>query len=184
MSQKVYTEEWRPVVGYEGLYEVSNLGRVKSLDRVVDGKGGGKKPIRGGIMNPKSNGIGYLQIRLSKNGKKKGQYIHRLVAEAFIPNTEGLSQVNHKDEDKTNNRVENLEWCSAKYNMNYGSVKQRIGEKHSKPVAQLSLEGKVLKVFSSIYEAERETGVWNSNICKCIKGHLKKSGGYKWRYAD
>lgn len=103
-------EVFRPVEGYEGLYEVSNLGRVKSL------KWGKER-----ILKPGMDGCGYLKANLYKEGKIKHFMVHRLVAQAFIPNPEGLPQINHKDEDKTNNRVDNLEWCTAKYNSNYGT---------------------------------------------------------------
>ena len=119
------TEEiWRPVVGYEGLYEVSNTGRVRSLDR-YDRKNRLKK---GKLLKNKDNGNGYLLCGLSKNGIVKNKYIHRLVAEAFIERPDGLYEVNHKDEDKTNNNVDNLEWCDATYNVNYGTRNIRAKE--------------------------------------------------------
>ena len=109
------TEQWRPIEGYEGLYEVSNLGRVKSL-----------KCGRERILKPQMKKKGYLQVGLRKEGKYKMFKVHRLVAQAFIPNPEGLPQINHKDENPSNNRVENLEWCDSKYNNNYGTHNERI----------------------------------------------------------
>ena len=120
------TEEiWKPVVGYEGLYEVSSYGRVRSLDRYVKYSNGPIHLHKGRILNPGKEKVGYLVVPLSCNGKLHLKKIHILVAEAFIPNPDNLPQVNHKDENKTNNNVDNLEWCTAKYNMNYGSIQER-----------------------------------------------------------
>ena len=105
-------EEWRPIVGFEGLYEVSNTGQVRNS-------------VKGKLLSPGFDHNGYLKCVLSKKGKTKTIYIHRLVAQAFIPNPMCLKQVNHKDEDKSNNNVENLEWCDAKYNVNYGSAQEK-----------------------------------------------------------
>ena len=114
-------EEWRPVVGYEGLYEVSNTGQIRSIDK-YDTKG---RFLRGKILKLLKCRNGYLMIGLNKNGIRKGYLVHRLVADAFIERPDGLYEVNHKDEDKTNNIVENLEWCDHKYNNNYGTKIER-----------------------------------------------------------
>ena len=121
-------EEWRPVVGYEGLYEVSNTGRVRSLDRYVKGKGKSYFLHKGRVLSPAIKPEGYLIVRL----QRRTFYIHRLVTAAFLPNPDNLPEVNHKDEDKTNNRVENLEWCDHKYNMNYGTRNIRSRDTHIK----------------------------------------------------
>lgn len=182
-------EEWRPIEGFEGLYEVSNLGNVKSVERYVFHLRYGKKFIKEKIRKPIDSGIGYLQVVLFKNGKRKNHLVHRLVAEAFISNPNNLPQVNHKDEDKTNNNVNNLEWCTSKYNNNYGTAKARISEKHinhpsmSKVVFQYTLNGKLIAEFPSTHEAERRTGVNRGNICSCCRGNYKSAGGYKWKYA-
>ena len=110
-------EEWRPIEGYEGLYEVSNTGQVRSLDR-YDNRNCFRK---GKVLSPIKDTDDYLKVNLYCNGKNKKCLVHRLVALTFIPNPDGLPQVNHKDEDKTNNSVDNLEWCTEKYNCNYGS---------------------------------------------------------------
>ena len=112
-------EEWRPVVGYEGLYEVSNTGRVRSVDRFY------YRLHKGKVLSPTKDRYGYLTVTLNCNGKSKTIKIHRLVAQAFLPNPDNLPQVNHKDEDKTNNNVTNLEWCDAKYNVNFGTRQER-----------------------------------------------------------
>ena len=112
-------EEWRPVVGYEGLYEVSSYGRVRSLDRFY------YRLHKGKVLSPTKDRYGYLTVTLNCNGKSKTIKIHRLVAQAFIENPDNLPQVNHKDEVKSNNCVDNLEWCSAKYNNNFGTRQER-----------------------------------------------------------
>lgn len=115
-------EIWRDIEGYEGQYQVSNLGRVKSFDR-IDGAGHLK---RGRILRPVPDKKGYLRVQLHKEGKRKLFLVHRLVAQAFIPNPEGLPQVNHRDEDPSNARADNLEWCTASYNVNYGTHNERM----------------------------------------------------------
>ena len=116
-------EIWRPIEGYEGLYEISSYGRVKSLERYRSNNGG-IQLLKERIMNPLDYN-GYKNVLLWKNGSKKKEYVHRLVAKAFIPNPDNLKEVNHKDENPSNNMVENLEWCNHRYNMNYGTLQQR-----------------------------------------------------------
>ena len=113
-------EEWKDIKGYEGLYQVSNLGRVKSL--------GNNKSKKEKILDPKPNMYGYKEVRLSKEGKRKPYKVHRLVAIYFIPNPNNYKEVNHKDEDKTNNHVSNLEWCDRKYNINYGTRNKKASD--------------------------------------------------------
>lgn len=123
------TEEiWRPIVGYEGLYEVSSYGRVRSLDRYVKCDYERYRLHKGKVLSPAKDRYGYLSVVLSCNGKHKTITVHRIVAQAFIPNPDNLPEINHRDEDKINNRVDNLEWCTAKYNMNYGTRNIRIRE--------------------------------------------------------
>ena len=112
-------EEWRPIEGYEGLYEVSSYGKDRSLDRFY------YRLHKGKVLSPTKDRYGYLTVTLNCNGKSKTIKIHRLVAQAFLPNPDNLPQVNHKDEDKTNNNVDNLEWCTAKYNVNFGTRQER-----------------------------------------------------------
>ena len=172
-------EEWRPVVGYEGLYEVSNMGKVKSLERMKwNGNGCYKIPER--ILKPKKDKGGYLQVNLSKDGKDKWCTVHRLVATAFLPNLDNLPQVNHIDENKENNCVQNLEWCSRSYNINYGTRNEKI----SKPILGIDRVTGLIVEFPSIREAERKLGIAPSNICACLKGRYKSCGGFYWMYAD
>jgi len=163
-------EIWKPIAGYENLYYISNLGRVKSLL----GYGGVKERILKPAM-----GRDYLHVSLNDNGRKKTLKIHRLVAQTFIPNPENLPQVNHLNENKTDNRACNLEWCSAKYNSNYGTAIQRTIEKISKPVICIELN----TTFQNSLEAKKHLGVDNSSIIKCCRGKLKTCGGYHWKYA-
>lgn len=176
-------EIWKPVVGYEGLYEVSNFGRVRSVDHYVHHYRGGLKVVRGRILKPSFSGTGYLQVRLG--AKSNNHLVHRLVAEAFIPNPDNLPQVNHKDEDKTNNCVENLEWCSAKYNSNYGDRTRKTSVAKYKPIVQKTKEGEVVKVWDSLKNIMEETRFNDFQIRACIQGKLKKglAYGYHWEWA-
>ena len=176
-------EIWKDIEGYEGLYEVSNLGRVRSLDRVVVYSNGRKCLYKGRILKPANNTVGYFFCVLCKNGQKKKKYIHRLVAEAFIPNPDNLPEVNHRDEVKTNNHVENLEWCDGKYNKNYGTCQQRRAEKRSKPVLQLDINtGRVISEYPSLIETGKQTGFSVGNISACCRGICNTAYGFKWQY--
>jgi hypothetical protein len=157
-------EIWKDIEGYEGLYQVSNLGNIKAL-----GNGGSNSKER--ILNPQKNNKCYLQVGLRKQGKRKFYLIHRLVAEAFINNPQNLPQINHKDEDKTNNQVNNLEWCDCQYNIDYSLSKQ-----------VLCVE--IDKIYTSAHQVEKELGFSNSNIRKCCRGKQKTCGGYTWRYVS
>ena len=169
-------EIWKPIKGYEGLYQVSNFGRVKSLKF-------GKEKI---LKQSKNKKTGYLHVVLCKNGILKTFRVHRLVAEAFLDNPNNLPCVNHKDENKTNNNVDNLEWCNAKYNLNYGNRNKRISEKMtngklSKPVLQYTLDGELVKKWPSAHECGRN-GYNRGNVVACCLGYLKFYKGYIWRY--
>ena len=179
-------EIWKDVVGYEGLYQVSNLGRVRSLERIARNN----HKIKEKILTPQLIN-GYLCVHFRKNNSSYTPLIHRLVAQAFLQNPNNLPQVNHKDEDKTNNNVSNLEWCDSKYNNNYGTKNEKISIKLtnrkdlSKVVIQIDKNTNVvINIFPSLKEAERQTGYNHSHIQKCCKGKLKTTGGYKWSYKE
>ena len=122
-------EEWKSIPGYEGLYEVSSYGRVRSLDRYVKVKNKSYRLQKGKVLSPGINSYGYLQVFLCCNGKYKIITVHRLIAQAFLPNPDNLPMINHKDEDKTNNNVDNLEWCTQQYNSNYKGVLKRRSQR-------------------------------------------------------
>lgn len=170
-------EIWKDIEGYEGLYQVSNFGNVKSLNYRHTGK---EKLLKA------RNNKGYLIICLWRDSKQKTFKVHRLVATAFLPNPDSLPQVNHISEDKTNNTVSNLEWCSAEYNSNYGTRIQRIienttnNQKKSKKVLCIETG----KIYPSTRQVERELGFNNCYISKCCLGKYKRAYGYTWCYID
>ena len=165
-------EIWKDIVGYEGLYKVSNLGNVMSF--------WGKKPH---LLRAGKSSNGYLQVDLTNHNKSiKNFLIHRLVAQAFIPNPQNLPFVNHKDENKKNNREDNLEFCTQQYNNIYGTRIERASKSKSKPVLQYDKNGIFINEYPSIKDAERHTGIYKENICSVCKGKLKTAGGYVWRY--
>lgn len=178
-------EIWRPIKGYEDYYDVSSYGNVRSVDRLVTYSDGRKHLHKGRILSPEKNRCGYLFCVLCKNSKQKSSKVHRLVAEAFLPNPDNLPEVNHKDENKANNCVENLEWCTRSYNVNYGTAIQRSVEKHSKPVLQIDLEtNQIIAKYQSANEAGRQTNLSQGNISNCCNGKLKTYKGFKWRYKE
>ena len=195
-------EIWKDVIGYEGLYQVSNLGRVKSFwsDKYLDGK----------ILSPSFDSKQkYLFVGLHKDKVVKQVYVHRLVAQTFIPNPYKLPCINHKDENKTNNCVDNLEWCTIKYNSNYGRAKERMIESRKrnpnyqqsiiqgqltrnklkcsgaeKKVEQYSLGGEFIKEWKSLTEVEKTCGISRSGITRCCLGIFKQCKGYLWKFKD
>lgn len=191
MIENLENEQWKTISGYED-YEISNYGRVKSL--------GNDKTRKEKILKPNTNKDGYQLATLFKDCKRKMFQVHRLVAMAFIPNPNNYEQVNHKDEVKTNNHVDNLEWCDRKYNVNYGTRNEKIskamsGENHpmygkfgkehpkSKQISQLNLNGEVIKNWNSAIDVERTLGYHHQSISKCCSGKRKFAHGYKWCYA-
>jgi len=173
-------ETWKDITGYEGLYQVSDLGQVRSLKF-------GK--VR--ILKPGHNTDGYLKVILCQSGNKRNVLVHRLVAEAFIPNPLKLPVINHKDENPVNNVVTNLEWCTHRYNMNYGTCNARRSAKLkgryvngpcAKAVIQYDKSGNFVRKWPSVNEVQRQTGFAQSHISKCCRGELRSAYGYLWKY--
>ncbi len=166
-------ENWKDIKNYENLYKISNFGRIKRENK---------------ILHPSLNGAKYYVIQLSKNGKVKMFFIHRLVADAFLPNPFNLPCVNHKDENTTNNSVENLEWCTYKYNTNYGTAKERRlktfrkNSKLSVPVRQYDKYGNHIKDWKGLSYVKESLNIDPGSIIKVCKGQRMTAGGYTWRY--
>ena len=176
-------ENWKDIEGYEGYYQVSDLGRVRSLDRVVIAINGKRFPFKGKILKPHEDRNGYLRVELHKENKKyKKEYVHRLVALAFVknPDPDRFKEINHKDEDKKNCASENIEWCDRSYNCRYGNWVEKHNEKISKPVAALK-NGEIVKIFKGIRDAGRELECSSGSICRAIK-KVQKCRGYNWSY--
>ena len=168
-------EEWKDIPEYEGLYQASNLGRVKSLKKPYGLK---EKILKQQLV------CGYYQVHLHKNSIEKNYLVHRLVFEAFNgPIPEGL-QVNHINEIKTDNSLSNLNLMTCKENINFGTRNERVANKCSKPVLQYDLQDILIKEYQSVIQVERETGFANGNIVNCCKGRYKQAYGYKWKYKE
>lgn len=165
-------EVWKDIKNYEGLYQVSNLGRVKSLYF-------GKETI----LKPSKNNKGYLFVYLFKDKIRQHCFIHRLVAETFIENSNNLPCINHKDENPLNNTLENLEWCSHLYNMTYGTIVERRSTKKKKAVNQYDKANNLIKEWKSAIDIERAIGIAQGSIIRCCRGKQRTAGGYVWKYA-
>ena len=179
MIENLQNEEWKTIDGFDGMYLISNYGRIKSL------KGKEERILKTAMSR------GYKQVNLYYNSKHHKYKVHRLVAMYFIPNPNNYPVVNHIDECKTNNHVSNLEWCTVEYNNNYGNrlnkvrktMKGKTPSNKKKDIIQLTLDGKYIKIWDSIREIQRELNYNNSCISQCCNGKLKSSYGYKWQYA-
>lgn len=170
-------EIWKDIKGYEQLYQISNLGRVKSL-----GNGGTWKT--GIILKLLPQNSGYNRVALCKKGKRKYYLVHRLVYEAFYGKIPFWMQVNHINEDKTDNRLCNLNIMTAKQNINWGTAIDRTKRKLSKPVLQYSMDGTFIKEWPSAREVERQLGFNSTSISRCCSGKYKQMNNYKWKYKE
>ena len=179
-------ETWKDVIGYAGLYQVSDLGRIRSLGRECNSKNGSRQKKRERILIQEVTIHGYCRVRLfDAEGKAKHYAVHRLVMNAFVGILD--EDINHINEIKTDNRLVNLEYCTRKYNCNYGTRNTRISAskkgKGARPVIQLDENGNAIKKYPSRLDAEHETGIDAGSIGGVCSGTRKTAGGYKWRDA-
>lgn len=191
-------EIWKDIPEYEGLYQISNFGRIKSKDKLIKVNCSGNNHIKvpffyyvrpGKIIKLRTNKFGYIMVFLHKNGKQKGFYVHRLMLKTFSPIVnDDTYQVNHIDENKENNNLDNLEWCTAKENINHGtcilrrSEKQKTTNKYRKSVISIDEFGNETEYLSA-WDASRKIGAFQSNIWKAIQ-RGNKCSGYYWKYKE
>ena len=183
-------QEWKYIRDYEGLYKVSNHGEVLSVKRTVVRRDGKSQEIEEQILSQRLDSHGYYRVNLRCRGSVKTFRVHQLVAEAFCPNPQGYSIVNHRDENPKNNNADNLEWCNQGYNINYGTRNQRVSLKMKdfssplrKRVIQCKKDGTVVRVWSSTHEAG-EVGFHQSTIVACANGKRKSHKGFIWKYEE
>lgn len=178
-------EAWKDIAGYEGLYQVSNKGRVRGLDRVNSAGAN----IKGRSLSLNQKPDGYIQVNLFKDGKRKTYTVHRLVAEAFIPNPNNKPCVGHLDESRDNNQADNLYWCTHYENNNYGSHNQKVIEKQinnpkrMRPLIATELKTKKKVFFNSFKQAEKQ-GFNRGSISRCIRGIQPSHKGYEWQQLE
>jgi len=172
-------------MGYEGLYEINSTGGVKSLPRtIVSGKGYSNTRLTKEILRkPNISNDRYWSIILHKHGKEKRFLLHRLIAIHFIPNPNNYPEVNHKDENKLNNDLDNLEWCTRKYNTNYGTCPNRMGLSKRKAISQYTMDGEFIKEYEFLNQI-KDYGYEPTNASRVANGLQLHHRGYKWRYTD
>ena len=176
------SEIWKDVVGYEGLYKVSNKGNIHSLER-LNSRG---RKCGGRMLKPRHHAGGYLRVSLYENGIKKDELVHRLVLEAFVENPNNLPEVNHKDENPSNNELSNLEWCDARHNNNHGTRNERIAQTLSKEVRAVNIKTGEILTFNSTQEAGRK-GYSQGHVAAACRGDYNTGGGnlyrgHRWSY--
>lgn len=205
-------EIWKDIKDFEGFYQVSNYGNVKSLERIVECSNGRQRLCKEKVLKLRKNNNGYLDVHLYKEGKGKTMKVHRLVAQAFIDNPSNHPIISHKDENPLNNCVSNLEWCTQEYNINYGTRNERMAAtkkengqyeriaatnkvnghyehlaelsklRCSKPVFQYSISGDFIAKYESTIEAARQLHYSQGNISSCCRGERKTHKDYLWSY--
>lgn len=179
-------EIWKDVPGYEGIYQASTLGRIRSIDRLFY-RNGFEVKVRGRMMKQSGNrghGVGYNIVSLWKDGERKQGYVHRLVASTFIPNPSGLTCINHKDRDIKNNRVSNLEWCTQQYNVTYMDAHIKRGKNQRKAVLVFNKDGSLFGEFPCCEEAGKALGLRTETLQRYMAGKHKNRDGMTFQYRD
>lgn len=177
-------EVWKDIYGYEGLYQVSDQGRVKSLERNISHWCGGERIQKERILKQNTTHGGYLRVTLYAGDKPKTLKVHRLVCQAFCKNPDNKPEVNHINEDKADNRARNLEWCTRRENINFGTRNERVAKANGKLIGQYTLDGELIKIWPSTLEAERQTGFCNGHISQVANGKRKTHKGFVWKYIE
>lgn len=179
-------EIWKRIPGFEGRYSVSNMGRVKVHESYLNGSGGGKRRIPEKILKQNETNSGYKTVGLGRriDGTRKTRTVHKLVALAFIPNPDNKATVNHIDENKHNNRADNLEWCTYKENMHHNndSMIKRGAETQRQYFGQYTVDGTLIKVWHGFKKMDRETEFRRRSVWLCCRGKQKTYKGYVWKY--
>lgn len=180
-------EIWKDIKNYEGLYQVSTYGRIKSLSkfhRTSKNHSSIGYWTKDKILKEQYDKDGYAKINLIKNNKQKRFSIHQLVAQTFISNPCNYKYINHKNEIKNDNNINNLEWCNSCYNANYGNRNEKISKNKSKKIVQFDGDGKIIRIWDSITQASKELKIQISHISSCCNKKRSKTGGYSWRFFD
>lgn len=175
-------EIWKDIPQFSGLYEASNYGRIRRTERYIVRNNGNPLFLKERIMKQVKKSNGRMYVNLYKDGKKYCKTVHRLVMSAHVPNPEHLEHINHKDEDPTNNRLDNLEWCTEWYNHHYGTKIERVAQKQCKPINCYDIDGNFIKTYDSIKEASKDLGEDASKITKICKHKWKNSTKYLFEY--
>lgn len=162
---------WKAIKDYEGVYEINELGEVRRVET-------------GRILKGYIGSDGYPRVSLTVNCETKPFLLHRLIAIAFIPNPNNYPCINHKDENKSNNSLDNLEWCTYRYNLNYGTHNARANETRKKPILQYSKTGEFIREWKSVTDLNLETGIDMGHVTACCRGKRKTAGGYCWKYKN
>jgi len=181
-------EIWKDIEGYEDCYSISNFGRVKSKDRIVKHGEDSFLTLKSQLIKQGVHTEGYPSVVLSKNKKSSTKYVHRLLAQTFIPNPENKRCVNHKDGNKKYNRLFNLEWVTHQENSDHaitnGLYNPKLNDGGKKKIIQYSLGGHFIKEWQSLTNASKSLNIRISNICQVARGHHHAAGGYKWGYCS